>query len=843
MTNISILGGDFEILMADETVGANAVAGMKMVRRASGAGTTVYTTNQLYSAIAEQTDEFIAMGFQNPMLPVTPNAYTMENEYFIPRSSTEFLDEGAIDADWTVTAGAGVWRKVYTNSTPFVAGDIGRQIIESASGPDAGTLLDFEVDPDGSLVAWIRPDTATDLFDATSGTISVVADGGTGVGNVTTVATSGQSLFSSIQVIGSVPTASEVYLIQDRLKMTDSTGGFQWWTTDTTVSLGIIDILIRVINAGTTVADGDVEVFARRYTALYDNFRLNVVAGGRSALPLASAPDINNTTGYNQTFYDGGGGTTMATGQFLTNTFAGSTGGRYVVTNVVDDSATTGAFQYYDTGDLTAFANNDTFTSTGRTGVIAGAPTNTTGGPTDPGVGEGGTVTIDLGTTTFDHDGDNTAEPYSVVVDSQNLVSAAKTYERIKWATRRGASQNDLWGTTAFNIPGETYRGMEAQAQYDAPSGTFDEGDDMTGPAGWTARNVSVNVTDTYIMITDQQTSLDAIVNDSTVFDEDSDSVVIMGTPDAFTSPKNSPLGTFTGTQIFGARGVLFLNPAPADTQNYILTDDNGVLRNPPNTIAFTVTNTAIGDRILVARDTGTGGVIDKDQFGGLTTAGSTFNGVGDLRIRVTGSIDSQVPQSGFVRVVDTGLQEEHHYVYDTLTLGANDEFNLRDIDDDGSATSNSGTQLIDTTAQFDTPQVTVGMLVRNTFAGKTREVWEVTVVDSTTTLTVQQLYGSTSDWDIGDTYTINALIGDHVGDSTNPTDYTTEENVFDLILDEESLTTADNSNTFVKTSTDFGTVVNVRQGKSILPFTQNQNVPIGGATVTVVRTPDTIAV
>jgi hypothetical protein len=273
MTTISILGGDFEVLMEDETVGTNAVAGMKMVRRASGASATVYTTNALYSAVASAMDDFIAMGFQNAMLPTTPNAYTMENKYFIPRSSTEFLKEGAITANWTVggTPNDGVYRKVYGAVTAApVSGDIGRQVVETTSG-DTGTLLDFEVEPDGTTVLWIRPDTSGDTF-ALSTALSCVADGGTCNVTGSGAATSGSTQYAAIQAIGSVPTSTEVYLYQDRVKMTDSTGGFQWWTTDPTVSLGIISILIRTLNAGVTIADGDVEVFARRYTSLYDNF-------------------------------------------------------------------------------------------------------------------------------------------------------------------------------------------------------------------------------------------------------------------------------------------------------------------------------------------------------------------------------------------------------------------------------------------------------------------------------------------------------------------------------------------------------------------------------------------
>jgi hypothetical protein len=297
MTTITMLSGDWEIAFDDETVGGNAVAGMKMVRRTSGASETVYTTRTLYSAIADAADEFQAMGFENPMLPVTPNAYTMESEYFIPRRDTEYLKEGAITADWTVTSGEGVYMKEYSSVTVApVTGDIGRQVTEATSS-DTGTLLDFETLPDGTTVLWIRPDTAGDTF-ALSTALTTTGDGGTMNVTGSAAAVSGQSLYASIQAIGSVPAVTEVYLYQERQKMTDFAGNFQWWATDPTVSLGIIDILIRVQLNGTSIADGDVEVFARRYTSLYDNFRLNVAAGGRSALPLASAADINNTTGY-----------------------------------------------------------------------------------------------------------------------------------------------------------------------------------------------------------------------------------------------------------------------------------------------------------------------------------------------------------------------------------------------------------------------------------------------------------------------------------------------------------------------------------------------------------------
>ncbi len=858
MSIISILGGDFEILFEDETVGGNAVAGMKMVRRAVGAGPTVYETNALYSAIAESTDEFTAMGFSNPMLPVTPNAYTMEDFYFIPRSSTEFLKGGAIDADWTQSGVNGVIRKEYAETAGFVAADIGRQVLESASGPDAGTLLDFEVEPDGTTVVWIRPDTATDLFDATSGTIEVTTDGGTGAGNVTVAAISGRTLYPSVQAIGSVPTATEVYLYQDRVKMTDSTGGFQWWATDAAVSLGIIDILVRVINAGVTIADGDVEVFSRRYTSQYDNFRLNVVAGGRSALPLASAADINNTTGYRRTTLSGSTGTWDAgNGIYNGATWATATA-RGVIT--VGGTGGTPTIEYYLVGDLTDLSaatvtEYDFVTAADDDGDgTAGAPAPNLLGPTDSAAGEGGTVTVALGFTGIDHDGNGSDEFYSMVVDSQgpggNGVTAAKTYERLKYITRRGASAADLF-STPNNILGEAYRGLVHLFEYDASTGTLGLREDLftaTGGNTWTGVLASQNTTSTpdYITVLDEQTSIDSVVNDDVIEDEGgTEDVTVHGAGSlgiqTIVPVKSAPFGTFTGTVMFGAPGVAFINPEDNDTQNYILTDDLGNLITPPNTVTFNVTNTLALDRVMVARDTGTAGIIDKDQFGGIETPAGAFNGVSDLVIRAAGTVDDEVPPSGYVRIVHTTLQEEHNYVYDTRTTGALGEFNLRVVDiGGGTFDAGSGEALLVTDdAGFDTaPAALPGMLVHNTTNGD--DVYEVVSVTDDNNIIIKKLYGAGT-ITVTDTFTLNALIGDHT--TASPADYTTADNLFDLILDTEAVG-ATTSNSFVKLlASNFNVVVNVRQGKIILPFTTNPVVNDAGGSAAVVRAADTIAV
>jgi len=874
MSSITILGGDFEILFDDEknqNGGTAAVAGMRTIQH-TGASETVYTTNELYSAVADAADEFIAMGFRNPMLPVTPNAYTMENQYFIPRSSTQYLKEGAITADWSLTgtvAGDGVVKVNYVDNISFVSGDIGRQVTQADSG-DTGTLLDFDIDQDGSLAAWIRPDDpATDTFSGT-GSISVTADGGgTGSSTSSTAGVNGEHIFSAIQAIGSVPTATEVYLIQDRQKISSWDDSFQWWATDADASLGIISILIQVKDSGTLIADGDVEVFARRYTALYDNFRLNVAGGGFSALPLASAPDINNTTGYRTFTGDtltGSGTFTVGNGIYdaSAGSFANAT--KKGVITAVSGTTTEPVIEYYLVGDLTDFVVSDTIQeydySTGLDGDadISGAgilaPSNTSGGPADTGAGEGGSLTITLQHSDVDHDGDGTPEPYSVTVDCQGDVPIAKVYEHIKYVCRRG-QDDSFWDTNASTMPGETYRGLDTFVEFDgAVGGAMTDGENITGQNGYTARLAGYSTSAAwsspvdYITLSDSQTSLDSVSNDDTISGVTSGNTVEARSTGgggtygivSFTSPKASPFGTFTGSQIFGARGVAFINPDGADVQAYILTDDIGTLNTPPNTVSFTVSNTAALDRILVARDTGTSGIIDKDKFGGMTVASA-----GDGTITVgDGSFNEQIPPVGFVRVVDTDpalsrlgntdTQQEHKYEYSSRA-GGTGVFTLTAVTDATGtcATGSDNTTLNGTGTAWSTggTPVKVGMMVRNVTTGT--DVWEVVSVDSDTSLTIKQLYGASSgaDWsDNVDTFEINEVI----------TAYTTDDDVYDLILDIEASGTSV-TNSFTKTlSSNFGVVVNVRQGKVILPFTLNQTQGDGSTTVTVVRQPDNIA-
>jgi hypothetical protein len=334
-----------------------------------------------------------------------------------------------------------------------------------------------------------------------------------------------------------------------------------------------------------------------------------------------------------------------------------------------------------------------------------------------------------------------------------------------------------------------------------------------------------------YITVTDQQTSLDGMVDDDVLTDTAGGDTVVVDTSAGAggaiqnfpSSNKASPFGTFTGTQMFGSRGILFTGQHDDDGQAYTLIDDNGNQRVSPNTVSFVVSNTAEFDRVLVARDTGVDGIIDKDQFGGMAAVA-----ISQTTITATGTVDTEVAPSGYVRVVAVDEQQEHKYEYDSRTSGAGGAFTLHPVTPSSTTTGTTDVLLEDSTADFVTDGVQVGMLIH--FATVGGSTWEVDSVTDLNTLVISLLYGAGGLADSGEAYTINETIQA----------YDTSDDLYDLILDTEATGTA-TSNTFVQ-STTFDTVVNVRQGKIILPFTQNAEVTSAGGAVTVVRQPDTIA-
>jgi hypothetical protein len=91
-------------------------------------------------------------------------------------------------------------------------------------------------------------------------------------------------LWANIYTLGTIVAGTQIYIIQDGTELT------QFWGTDH------IDILVRVKQAGVEIASGKLLVMARDLSNSYDHFEIDCSAGGRNAVPLATAIDLNNQT-------------------------------------------------------------------------------------------------------------------------------------------------------------------------------------------------------------------------------------------------------------------------------------------------------------------------------------------------------------------------------------------------------------------------------------------------------------------------------------------------------------------------------------------------------------------
>ena len=96
-----------------------------------------------------------------------------------------------------------------------------------------------------------------------------------------------------------------------------------------------------------------------------------------------------------------------------------------------------------------------------------------------------------------------------------------------------------------------------------------------------------------------------------------------------------------------------------------MLIDNVGGVHTPPVSISATVTSVSSGDRVLVAQSTGSGSTtVNKSQF--------TLNGahsIGGTSIVVSGSIPTDTPSSGVVRINDDRYQYSS-WAGSTFTLG-----------------------------------------------------------------------------------------------------------------------------------------------------------------------------
>jgi len=569
-------------------------------------GTTIYTTNELYTHLMDQFDELTAMDDTVPMSAQTPTEYTLINAWFMDDVTFKYLKTGAIQTNgW---ASGGVRIKPYNASTgvAFGSGDIGKTITETSSG-DTGTILFYDERTTTAVgYVWIRPDVpASDTFVSVNSAYTV-SGGSTAAGVFTAISVTGENLWANIYTLGSIEEdlseseEQQIYIEQDGSRIFS---GSEWWPEGAgSATTRHIDVLIKVKEGGTEISGAQITVFLRHYQTvptggnpadLYDHFGIDLTAGGRNAVPLATANDLNNTTSQ--------------------ATVSGYNDIKIVfVSGTVTYSAITGAFDNLETitwpGGSGVFLKQTTTTGAGTMtiGNITGdaGPLNT---ETITGATKTATASANLANAytvgkAFTQGTDNN---YSVVIGCATRV-LSQVYEYLKYVTRAGSTYT-MYPTATAQGGAITFTTKQGQLYIRAHE------DNQTVPTN------------------------------------------------TFSPVKASPFGTFAGGKFFGAQGIWIENMASADVQNFQLIDSTGATRTPPNQQSITITNLVSGDRVAVFRTT-SGTTIDKAMY-----SAAAGNAVGNNTFIVAETIPSDTPTAGSIRVVDTsdtGATRESRYTY-----------------------------------------------------------------------------------------------------------------------------------------------------------------------------------
>ena len=112
----------------------------------------------------------------------------------------------------------------------------------------------------------------------------------------------------------------------------------------------------------------------------------------------------------------------------------------------------------------------------------------------------------------------------------------------------------------------------------------------------------------------------------------------------AYTEIPSAPFGTFAGGSFFVAQGWWLTGVLAGEATKYQLIAHDGSVQTPPTLIGITIGNLISGDRVLVSRDDGSGGIL-KDEY---TPIAATL---GDTTISTVETIKTDTPSSGVIRI------------------------------------------------------------------------------------------------------------------------------------------------------------------------------------------------
>ena len=669
----------------DET--AADTVGYKQLVWVGGVGTN--TVNELYSELmhlfndpGNQTPVSTA-NLTTPMRAVTPTEYQIGSfdvgdgePWFIDEESIKHLTGGALSsANWTRedTVSAGIV-KVPMTSGLFVTTDRGRLVTNATSG-STGRVLDYD---NTAGYVWIRPTSEASAHDWLGSVGVMNVTGGTATaGTQSGPRTTGEMIWSNIFSIGTIEANTRVYVAQDNaaISNTEDTGSGAWWGD------GHIDILVLTTDQDTLTDRGLLTIYARQYSKLFDNFVTNVATGGRTAIPLGTGDDLNNTTGYREIAH------TTPTVAFVEGEIA--TGQTSTAVAIVTAYSAT-LLTYYLVGDLTDFnASENILGSIAGDIGTSGAAANASPGPADA---LAPTFGLD---SSLDIDQDVVNENYSIVIDLSSTIRLTDLYERMKYQTRRGSA------VSLDGIEGQQYIGIDNRIDYTTINGTpanMADGSTITQVLAdgttLTTEIVAHDITNKYLMLRDTRGVFETDGAAATLGIDGTDNITMSSgiTIEAITPIKAAPFGTFAGGTFFCARGVALKNVHTDDKAFYQALDNGGTVRTEPVQTTFSITGARAGSEIRLFTDDGLRTELGTGIEDSVETV-ATFTVVNGGSGYVQG--ETVTVNGGTASTASTGTVNVTTGVVDSVTITDAGSYTLRPNNVDTNAmTGGSGTLL-----------------------------------------------------------------------------------------------------------------------------------------------------
>src|SRR3990172_690925 len=415
----------------------------------------------------------------------------------------------------------------------------------------------------------------------------------------------------SVEGIGNTVYAATTPLPQFYIEQNGSVIDTFWLT-------GHIDALVKVktntdtsktvSSTGALINSGTVTIFNRNYGDTYDHFETTTIAGV-APIPLATASDLNNTTGTSRLNYDAGGAYTS--GEEIRTTNASKRG---IITAVSGTS--TGTLDYILLTPSTNFADNDHIV-----GQISTQVSSVNGSPSNLVAGYGsriivatveGTFTYSDRTTNFiDGEqitgGTSSASGIFMADDGASVITVGNITQSTAFASGESVTGATSGATATFTATIT----VATQIQRDIQDGNGNQhynavvylnrdnqadGDTLARMYEWVkyrTRSLERTGEPAYSLLGGKGS------------ESGKQGRLYITQDTAFALVKASPLGTFAGGTFFGARGVFVEDMATADVRAFQLIDSNGTVRNPPNQQTLQVTGLVSGDRVAVFRTSG----------------------------------------------------------------------------------------------------------------------------------------------------------------------------------------------------------------------------------------------